>query len=460
MLFLALTLLVFAAWSFVTAAVAKGPFIERLVLTGVGASGQIVVTVMGLGAAGWLTAPALSGTNVALVLALTAAVLCTAGQTAKPVRLALADLRTIGAGARAARGWETLALAAILGFAALWLATVIACYPPRGVDDLVYHLPPIYQAAQDHRLSILPLQLRNHFAFPLNGELTFLWVVLLAGSTRWVDAPQAVFAVLGIAAVYALGRQLGLAPRGAGLAAGLFGAMPVVLLQATTDYIDLIANVWLLAAAVALLRYERSGCRMALGLGGLATGLLLGSKYMMLPLALALAALAGVAVLRRESGAARRAGAAALFALPAGAACAYWYVRNWILLGNPFYPLPVRVFGRTIFPGPWEHAPSTWSVVIKDPLELLRVAAWDPGLASYHGGLGFLLGVCCSGSRLRDGTGSRRGWVAPAGPPDFAGPRPVGLRDAVRLAPHRPVARGPVRALCWRHRLRGHRAPD
>ena len=62
-------------------------------------------------------------------------------------------------------------------------------------------------------------------------------------------------------AVYALGRRSSLAPRGAALAAALFGAMPVCLLQATTNYVDLISAGWLLSAVVALWHYEATGSR-------------------------------------------------------------------------------------------------------------------------------------------------------------------------------------------------------
>src|SRR5437667_80216 len=82
----------------------------------------------------------------------------------------------------AALRWETAALVLVLGFAGAWLATAIAWYPPRGIDDLVYHLPLVYQAIQDHRLTVLPIELRSLFAFPLAGEMTFLWDVLIDGS--------------------------------------------------------------------------------------------------------------------------------------------------------------------------------------------------------------------------------------------------------------------------------------
>jgi hypothetical protein len=300
------------------------------------------------------------------------------------------DLRAIVPAARESRGWETGILAAILLYAGIWLGTVVAYYPPRGVDDLVYHLPPVYQAVQTHRFEILDLTLRTFFAFPFDGEMPFLWIALLTGGVRWVDGAQLAFAVLGIFAVHAIGRAFGLRHRGAFFAAGLFGAMPVVLHQATSNYIDVIVNVWILSAAVALLAYERSGSRAALFVGGLTAGLVLGSKYQAILFAAALAGIACLAALRRGLRGARLLGDLAIFAAPAGAGGLYWYVRNWILYSNPFYPLPVALFGTTVFPGDWPQGRSVWSVLLTDPSQALKIAAWDPGLRTFDGGLGFV----------------------------------------------------------------------
>lgn len=443
MFLIGVTLVLIVAWHVFVGGMLEAPLSTRVVLVGVGATGQIVVTLTFLGALGLLAPVVVVLVNVTVCACLAAvplrfgAAFRLPGPAQSLAVLLRDDLRAIVKGGRAALGWDTGAFVVILVFAAAWLATVIAYYPPRGIDDLVYHLPPVYQAAQEHRISILPLELRNLFAFPLAGEMTFLWVVLLDGSIRWVDSVQAVFALFGMAAVFALGRRFGLSARGSAFAACLFGTMPVVLLQATSNYVDIISNVWLLGAAVTLLAYEASGSRLSLALGGLATGLLLGSKYQGVLFTLALASMAaaliraqaraGQGFVRGTEGTAPALGSkdttrargsegsgrarsrkdthtpagrtglgrtlarhGSLFALPAVAAGGYWYVRNLLLFSNPFYPLPIRILGMTIFPGPFQQGVSTWSALASDPAEALRIAAWDPGLGSFHGGFGFL----------------------------------------------------------------------
>lgn len=404
MLLAALTVVLFLAWYvFVTAerletpAQPNGPGAAgtalpastRLVLAGTGASGHIVLTCLAFGVTGLLMIDA-----VAPAVLLTAGGLLALGLRSREHRLRTAeitksDLRAIARVVREALGWETVVLASLLLFAGIWLTTVVVTYSPRGVDDIVYHLPPVYQAVQTHRFEILPLELRQFFAFPFNAEMLFLWVTLLTGSVRWVDGTQVLAAALAITAVFALGRGFGLRPRGAFFAAVLFGAMPVVILQSVSNYTDLILNAWVLAAAVALLAYERSGSRVALAVGGLATGLLLGSKYQSILFAALFTGIALIAAYRRGLRGARWLGAGALFALPAAIAGLYWYLRNWMVFSNPFFPLPVSIFGITLFPGDWKQGASVWSAVLKNPIQLLRIAVWDPGLRSFNGGFGF-----------------------------------------------------------------------
>jgi hypothetical protein len=126
-------------------------------------------------------------------------------------------------------------------------------------------------------------------------------------------------------------------------------------------------------------------------LGGLAVGLLAGTKASTIPLAALLAAFAALMIARFARGASERARLLGLFAAPLVASSGYWYCRNWIVLGNPIFPYPFRVAGRTIFTGPVEIGRSCWSVIFADPTELLRIALWDPGLRTFHGGFG------CSG---------------------------------------------------------------
>jgi hypothetical protein len=383
------TLLVLGSWHLFAAVHAGGSRSTRAVLMGIGASGQVVVTLTLLGSVGWLTP-----TAAALATALLSGLLVWTTQRAAGrgalLTIFLTDWRALRTAVRGTCAWETVLLTGLLLFAGLWIVTAIRFYPPRGIDDVTYHLPEIYQSLQDHRLVLLPVALRGHFAYPLNGELLFLWVTLFTHAIRWVDAPQAVLWLFAFAAVFSLARRFALPPRGAFLAAALFTLMPVSLLQAPSNYVDVISSAWLLSAMVALLHYEEAGSRVGLALAGLATGLLAGTKASTLPLAALLVAFAAVVIWRGRRDGRRRAAQLGLFIAPMLTTCGYWYLRNWIVLGNPVYPYPVRVLGATVFAGPLEIGVNCWSAILADPREAIRIALWDPGLGSFHGGFGFL----------------------------------------------------------------------
>jgi hypothetical protein len=106
------------------------------------------------------------------------------GRPAPVAKMIARDMARLAAVARAGLAWDTAALATIAAVAGAWLVTVIAYYPPRGIDDVTYHLPPVYEAIQRGVWVLLPVELRGHFAYPLNGEVLFLWTALFTGATR------------------------------------------------------------------------------------------------------------------------------------------------------------------------------------------------------------------------------------------------------------------------------------
>jgi hypothetical protein len=113
----------------------------------------------------------------------------------------------------------------------------------------------------------------------------------------------------------------------------------------------MIVALFMAAIAFSLL-YCRTGRVEYLVLGATSLGIFLGSDFLSLlytPLAvgfLVLLMVFGKMPLRRI------AGALSLFAAMLCLLGCFWYIRNYIFEGNPFFPLTVSLFGRTIFEGP------------------------------------------------------------------------------------------------------------
>ncbi len=259
---------------------------------------------------------------------------------------------------------ERALLAAVL--CALALLTLRAVHEHRytlpgsfGFDDLSYHLSAVatWHRYGDLRMLKFAVGDTSTAFYPIGSELV-AWVLLAPFrdsdvAARWAQLP---FLPAALVAVAALGRTLGLSRRGALLAAALFGALPrIVPLFSLSAGNDLSTACFAVASADALLLLGRRPAPGRAVYAGLALGLLAGTKYVGLlfcaPLLLVLAASA--AAHRREWSARKALPVLALAAGVALAAGGYTYVRNAWSTGNPVFPAPVTVAGRTLLHG-WD----------------------------------------------------------------------------------------------------------
>jgi hypothetical protein len=129
----------------------------------------------------------------------------------------------------------------------LWSLFVAWVLPPYSWDGIWYHLTSVATWVQYDKITTSPIETFSN-VYPQNAELTYLWAYLFAGTDSFIDAPQAVFALVGALAVAALARAAGCS-RPASVAAGsLFALTPIVMVQGSTNYVDVIAAALSLAA--------------------------------------------------------------------------------------------------------------------------------------------------------------------------------------------------------------------
>ena len=252
--------------------------------------------------------------------------------------------------------WAAASLvAAALVLPFLWWNATSAI---RGYDSLAYHLPLAATWLRRSRIATGAEEQLTSF-FPGNHELLVRWALAL-GTDRYAFAVSLAAALLCVYAVYKIGRELG-QPWAAAVAAGACAATsPLLVYLGTTSYSDVTAAAPLLLAVLFLLRWARTGCERTplLACAGAAIGLAAGAKLSALPpaFAIALAALAlGVraATYRVPEGAPRAPALGpptqlrlppawrqlAAFAAPAALCGGYWYARNLVEHGNPFFPV-------------------------------------------------------------------------------------------------------------------------
>ncbi len=312
---------------------------EAFMLAIVLMSGQVIVTQIALGLVGWLSWWPVMILNGSLALAVIA---LTARWPHSAYRVEASDDRkdylVVGV-------W--LVIGAIL---AIQLLKVIGA-PPYGTDSLGYHLPKALDWLQSG--SLLNVNFIPFFYYPGVSELFDVWLMLPFRDSVLVNLQSWPFAIMAVLAIYSLARRVGLPIRWAAYS-GLFflSIRAVQVALGFTSYQDndiVLAGLFLAAGALALAAVAGANRRLIIG-EGIALGLLIGVKFSGPGYALLIiGAHILFTVTRRNS---RR--------LPVDLAIligsmllvgAYWYLHNWITLGNPMPPYAIRLAGQTLFPG-------------------------------------------------------------------------------------------------------------
>ena len=255
---------------------------------------------------------------------------------------------------RDARGWlaDVLAAAralplpdALSRFSALLVVIVLALgllwalAPPVMWDALVYHLtlPKLYA-------QIGSVWLADDFMFkgmPQLNEMLFTAAYLMRGASAAQALGWAFGAVLALGLAAHAGEVLG--PRGAALAPALLFASFTIALSLAWAYAELLMMLMTLGVLIALRQWRQASDQRWLWLAGALAGLTVACKYtgVIVPMASSMMILASPLPLltTREARGGARPRALLHFAFPAALACAPWLIKNWLLTGNPAYPL-------------------------------------------------------------------------------------------------------------------------
>jgi hypothetical protein len=217
--------------------------------------------------------------------------------------------------------------------------------PPIGSDwdSLSYHLavPKIYLA--DGRIHYIPFTHQSNFPFTM--EMLYTLGLFLNGSSL---AKLNHLLALGLTLFLILGVGKRLWGKGAGeVAAACYISAPIVILEATTAYIDLGYALFYLLAAAAFLVWWLEGKRNWLVLSGICCGFCMGTKMTGVLAFVSLAVLLTYRVIRAKGGWREFAG----FLLPALLIASPWYLKSLIWTGNPVFPFFYNIFGGTNWDG-------------------------------------------------------------------------------------------------------------
>ncbi|CAN5521766.1 hypothetical protein BH09PLA1_BH09PLA1_27700 [soil metagenome] len=219
--------------------------------------------------------------------------------------------------------------------------------PPTVNDALTYHLPAAVQWLQTGRIGLFETWFFNpaNTYSPLAGSTFIAWLIAPTGGDILARAVEAPALLMIFFVLLQLARALGASVRVAAIVALAGCCSRPLISQVFLAKDDLFVATFFGATIVALIKPR---LRDSLGAArlGIALGLLLATKY---------TALLALPILLLTLDAPHRAGWRARQTVPAiGIArllAGRWYLRNWIVAGNPFFPIDVKLGPLTLFTG-------------------------------------------------------------------------------------------------------------
>ena len=207
-------------------------------------------------------------------------------------------------------------------------------------DDLSYHAAVTAQWLVDQRISIPPSTYQAYY--PFSAELLSLWFMLPFGDDAYASLAAFYWLLLASAAIFGIIRGTGGSASTALLVTAVFVASPRVAELSGSFSSNDIAGASLILAAIAIaipasLHRNRQLC---LAWSGLLIGLAAGSKVtFVIPGAVIFAWV--VLSSRRMDLRGNPWNSLVLILAPALLIGGYWYLRNWVLTGNPFFPAEI-----------------------------------------------------------------------------------------------------------------------
>ena len=374
-----MTLLIFLSHYFLFVQLGIREVHQKIIFAGLLTCAQVILTEMVLGLLGWLYLPYLvlvNGTITAMVF------LYVYISDTKEIISFKNEAAVFFRGTKSALSPANAALLALAVFVCVWMAAVVYFLPPRGSDDIVYHLPPVYEYIINHKIFLLPVMMDGHFSFPQNAELLFMWPAIFWHSQQFVDSVQVIVAFWAVVVVYGLARALEVTAKTALFVAFLFLFTPVVLAQMGSNYTDIIMGVFFLAALYCAVMFYKTNRLIYFYTMALAGGLAWGMRYdsmILLPTLVPFLFKGGRSTSKKHI-----VGGLAIFLTAGG----FWYLRNFLLLGNPAYPLDITRGGFGIIKVGRQE---TYIIGFLKNITRKSLILWqDKGLGSLHGGYGLV----------------------------------------------------------------------
>ena len=266
-----------------------------------------------------------------------------------------------------------------------WAALGIGCWvllqalvadalvPPLAWDEVAYHLalPKLY--LQERRITFPPSVMQS--LWPSSTEMLFT-LSLLLGNEILPHLIVLFTSVLAMVAVYLLGARV-MPPPGPWFATAFVAATPMVMRLSGIAFNDVPLAAYVAVSILALHLWVTERSPAYLIVSALLCGFALGTKLTGLVIGLIMSVWAGWLLVDRQSfrSAIRAAlafgGVSLAVALP-------WYIRSYVLTGNPVWPLAHSLLGGEYWDSTGSEYFLHWMTYQRPPLSLANILrmAW------------------------------------------------------------------------------------
>lgn len=181
------------------------------------------------------------------------------------------------------RRWPDLALlSAGVIIAYLIGAFLILKVAPNTADAMGTYLARVGYWLQHGSFEPWPTAIWPQVSYPFNAQIQILWTVLFWGTDQFAGFVQWAAAVASILAIIGLARTLGWSPPQAFFAGMIWATFPEIILQSTSTQNDLVTASFFVCMVYLFFAGMQFKNRWSLSLSGLALGLALGAKHVIL----------------------------------------------------------------------------------------------------------------------------------------------------------------------------------